>query len=91
MEPHCLADGAAFVDGRGGGGIPREVAERSTVVMICVSDTPDVVEVTEGEAGVLAGLAPGSLVVDHSTISPSETRRLAGGWKRPARGGWTPR
>ena len=59
-------------------GSPREVAERSTVVMICVSDTPDVVEVTEGEAGVLAGLAPGSLVVDHSTISPSETRRLAG-------------
>ena len=59
-------------------GSPREVAERSTVVMICVSDTPDVVEVTEGETGVLAGLAPGSLVVDHSTISPSETRRLAG-------------
>ena len=59
-------------------GSPREVAERSTVVMICVSDTPDVVEVTEGEAGVLAGLAAGSLVVDHSTISPSETRRLAG-------------
>ena len=59
-------------------GSPREVAERSTVVMICVSDTPDVVEVTEGETGVLAGLAAGSLVVDHSTISPSETRRLAG-------------
>ena len=59
-------------------GSPREVAERSTVVMICVSDTPDVVEVTEGEDGVLAGLAAGSLVVDHSTISPSETRRLAG-------------
>ena len=63
--------------GAGAAGSPREVAEASSVVMICVSDTPDVVEVTEGPAGVLAGLAPGSLVVDHSTISPSETRRLA--------------
>ncbi len=59
-------------------GSPREVAERSTVVMICVSDTPDVVAVTEGPEGVLAGLSAGSVVVDHSTISPSETRRLAG-------------
>ncbi len=58
-------------------GSPREVAERSGVVLICVSDTPDVVAVTEGADGVLAGLAPGALVVDHSTISPSETRRLA--------------
>ena len=63
--------------GAGAAGSPREVAEASSVVMICVSDTPDVVEVTEGPTGVLAGLAPGSLVVDHSTISPSETRRLA--------------
>nr|MDE0500329.1 NAD(P)-dependent oxidoreductase [bacterium] len=59
-------------------GSPREVAERSTVVMICVSDTPDVVAVTEGPDGILAGLSAGSVVVDHSTISPSETRRLAG-------------
>ena len=47
------------------------------MVLICVSDTPDVVAVTEGPDGILAGLAPGSVVVDHSTISPSETRRLA--------------
>ena len=58
-------------------GSPREVAEGSSVVMICVSDTPDVVAVTEGPDGILAGLSPGSVVVDHSTISPSETRRLA--------------
>lgn len=63
--------------GASGAGSPREVAERCTVVMICVSDTPDVVAVTEGSDGVLAGLSPGSVVVDHSTISPSETRRLA--------------
>ena len=63
--------------GASAAGSAREVAERSTVVMICVSDTPDVVAVTEGPDGILAGLSPGSVVVDHSTISPSETRRLA--------------
>ena len=63
--------------GASAAGSPREVAEQSTVVLICVADTPDVVAVTEGESGILAGLAPGSVVVDHSTISPSETRRLA--------------
>ena len=46
--------------------------------MLCVSDTPDVVEVVSGPGGVLTGLRPGSVVVDHSTISPVETRRLAG-------------
>ena len=69
---------APVVDlGASAAGSPREVAQRCTVVLICVSDTPDVVAVTEGPDGVLAGLSPGSVVVDHSTISPSETRRLA--------------
>jgi|FLYL01.1.fsa_nt_gi 3-hydroxyisobutyrate dehydrogenase len=56
---------------------PREVAERCRVVMICVSDTPDVVEVVTGADGLLHAVAPGSLLVDHSTISPAATRRLA--------------
>lgn len=56
---------------------PREVAERCRVVMICVSDTPDVVEVVTAPDGLLHGVAPGSLLVDHSTISPAVTRRLA--------------
>lgn len=57
---------------------PADVASRCDVVMICVSDTPDVIEVVEGPDGVLDGLRAGSLVVDHSTISPAETERLAG-------------
>lgn len=73
--------------GASAAGSPREVAERSSVVLICVSDTPDVVAVTEGPDGILAGLAPGSVVVDHSTISPSETRRLAG-LAQEAGGSW---
>jgi 3-hydroxyisobutyrate dehydrogenase-like beta-hydroxyacid dehydrogenase len=57
---------------------PAEVARQCPIVMICVSDTPDVIEVVEGEDGLAQGLDEGSLVVDHSTISPSVTRELAG-------------
>jgi 3-hydroxyisobutyrate dehydrogenase len=46
--------------------------------MVCVSDTPDVEQVVTGPDGVLDGLSDGSLVIDHSTISPSATVRLAG-------------
>lgn len=57
---------------------PADVAERSDIVVICVSDTPDVEEVILGERGVIHGARPGSLVIDCSTISPKATRRIAG-------------
>jgi 3-hydroxyisobutyrate dehydrogenase len=50
------------------------LAKASDVIIICVSDTPDVVEVLTSLKG---GLSAGKLVIDHSTISPLETRRLA--------------
>lgn len=56
---------------------PAELAAASDVVITCVSDTPDVEEVLLGDAGVLQGARPGSLVIDMSTISPSATRELA--------------
>lgn len=56
---------------------PQAVAETCPVVMICVSDSPDVEAVTTGEAGIIGAVRPGSLVVDHSTISPTVTRKLA--------------
>ena len=56
---------------------PAEVAAGSDVVLICVSDSPDVEAVVEGPGGLLDGLRAGSLVVDHSTISPAATVRLA--------------
>jgi 3-hydroxyisobutyrate dehydrogenase-like beta-hydroxyacid dehydrogenase len=55
----------------------RELAADCDTVLICVSDSPDVRAVVDGDDGVLAGLRPGALVVDHSTISPSVTRELA--------------
>ncbi|MFN8519228.1 MAG: NAD(P)-dependent oxidoreductase [Chloroflexota bacterium] len=56
----------------------RELAATSEVVVVCVSDSPDVEDVLFGADGVAEGLAPGSLVIDCSTISPGVTRDLAG-------------
>jgi 3-hydroxyisobutyrate dehydrogenase len=66
-----LADGATPARS------PADLASRSDLVMVCVSDTPDVEQVALGPDGVLAGVSPGSLVIDHSSISPAATRRLA--------------
>jgi len=56
---------------------PADLAAQSDIIVICVSDTPDVEAVIMGEQGVLGGVKPGSLVVDCSTISPIVTRELA--------------
>ncbi len=56
---------------------PADVAVRSDIILVCVSDTPDVEAVILGENGVLAGVKAGSLVIDCSTISPIVTRKLA--------------
>lgn len=56
---------------------PAEVARHCPVVLICVSDSPDVETVVRAEDGLLVGIDKGSLIVDHSTISPTVTRDLA--------------
>ncbi len=56
---------------------PAALAAQSDVILICVSDTPDVEAVILGPEGILSSIQPGTLVVDHSTISPRATRELA--------------
>jgi 3-hydroxyisobutyrate dehydrogenase len=58
-------------------GSPRAVAAASDIVVLCVSDTPDVEAVLFGPDGVAEGLARGALVIDCSTISPRATRDFA--------------
>ena len=59
---------------------PADLAAACDIVIMCVSDTPDVQAVILGDTppGVLHGLQDGALVIDMSTISPSATRELAG-------------
>jgi 3-hydroxyisobutyrate dehydrogenase-like beta-hydroxyacid dehydrogenase len=46
----------------------REVAEASDVVGICVRTDQQVLDVLQGENGLLAGASPGLLIAVHSTI-----------------------
>jgi 2-hydroxy-3-oxopropionate reductase len=64
-------------EGAGVAATPREVAERSTVSITMLPDSPDVSAVVEGADGILAGARPGHLLIDMSTISPIVARRLA--------------
>jgi 3-hydroxyisobutyrate dehydrogenase-like beta-hydroxyacid dehydrogenase len=56
---------------------PREVAEASRITFTMVSDTAALQAVTDGRDGVLAGLSPGKVYVDMSTVSPRASRELA--------------
>jgi 2-hydroxy-3-oxopropionate reductase len=56
---------------------PREVAEKSDVIITMLPDSPQVREVVAGEDGVLEGVKEGSLIIDMSTISPVVTEELA--------------
>lgn len=58
-------------------GSPADLASQCDLVLICVSDTPDVEAVVLGDDGVIHGVRPGALVVDHSTISPRATQEIA--------------
>lgn len=60
---------------------PADVAAHSDIVIVCVSDTPDVQAVVLGENGIIHGAKPGTLVIDCSTISPRATREMAAALK----------
>jgi 3-hydroxyisobutyrate dehydrogenase-like beta-hydroxyacid dehydrogenase len=55
----------------------KEVGERSTVVFLCVTGSPQVEATIRGDEGLAAGLKPGSVIVDCSTSDPTSTLRLA--------------
>jgi 3-hydroxyisobutyrate dehydrogenase-like beta-hydroxyacid dehydrogenase len=57
---------------------PRAAAEAAEITFSMVTGTAALRAVTEGPDGVLAGLRPGKVYVDMSTVSPSASRELAG-------------
>ena len=56
---------------------PREVAEAAEVIFSMVTDDAALEAVASGPDGILAGLAPGKVYVDMSTVSPHLSRELA--------------
>ena len=55
----------------------QDVARQSEIIIIIVPDTPNVDAVLFGPNGVAAGLSPGKIVVDMSSISPIATKEFA--------------
>ena len=53
------------------------VAERADIVFLMVPDTPDVEAALFADNGIAAGLSPGKVVVDMSSISPIATKVFA--------------
>jgi 3-hydroxyisobutyrate dehydrogenase len=59
------------------GETPRQVTERSEVIFSMVTNTAACQEIFNGNDGILAGLEPGKVVIDMSTISATVSRELA--------------
>jgi 3-hydroxyisobutyrate dehydrogenase-like beta-hydroxyacid dehydrogenase len=58
-------------------GSPREVAAASDFTFSMVTNSPALEMIVEGPDGILAGLAPGKVLIDMSTVSPEFSRSVA--------------
>jgi 3-hydroxyisobutyrate dehydrogenase-like beta-hydroxyacid dehydrogenase len=56
---------------------PRAVAAAADFTFSMVTNSAAINSITEGPDGILAGLAPGKLLIDMSTVSPAVSRALA--------------
>lgn len=63
--------------GGDGAATPREAAQGAELVLTCVGNDDDLRAVVLGADGVLAGMAPGSILVDHTSASAGIARELA--------------
>jgi 2-hydroxy-3-oxopropionate reductase len=56
---------------------PKEVAERSQIIITMLPDSPDVVSVALGPEGLIEGVSDGDIYIDMSTIAPSVAVRIS--------------
>ena len=56
---------------------PRQVVEAAGITFSMLTDSAALEEVVAGPGGVLAGIAPGKIFIDMSTVSPAISRDLA--------------
>jgi len=66
-----VKEGAIWADS------PRKVVEASEITFSMVTNTEALDAITQGENGVLAGLLPGKIYVDMSTVSPEKSQEVA--------------
>ncbi len=56
---------------------PAAAASGKAIVMLCVGNDDDVRSVVYGDNGVLGSMAPGSILIDHTTASAELARELS--------------
>lgn len=73
------AKAEAWVAAQGGrhAATPREAAAGADFVMACVGNDNDLRAVCLGPDGAFAGMRPGAIFVDHTTVSAQVTREMA--------------
>jgi 3-hydroxyisobutyrate dehydrogenase len=78
VSNRTAAKAEAWVAERGGrlAASPREAAEGAAAVITMVVDGAQVEEVLLGDDGAAHGAAPGTLMIDMSTIAPADARRI---------------
>lgn len=55
---------------------PKELAEKSDIVEFCLTTSAVVEKIVYGENGVLAGIKPGSVLIDFGTSIPASTKKI---------------
>ena len=82
----------ALVDkGASSAATAAEAASASDYVILSLNSPAIVRRAVFGEAGVVAGAKPGTLIIDMSSIDPEATRQLAADAAEKACAGWTAR
>jgi 3-hydroxyisobutyrate dehydrogenase/2-hydroxy-3-oxopropionate reductase len=56
---------------------PKQVAEQSDIIFLCVGDTAMSELVTLGPGGLVEGVKPGTIIADCSTVAPAYARKVA--------------
>jgi len=57
-------------------GSPKEIAEASDIIMLCMDTSASVEGRVYGDDGVIAGLSEGKVVIDFGTSLPSSTKKV---------------
>lgn len=55
---------------------PKELAEASDIVMLCLTTSEVVEKVVYGDNGILAGIKEGAVLIDFGTSIPASTRKI---------------
>jgi len=74
VQPAAVA--ALTAAGATAAATPRDIAAGSEIVITMLPDAPDVERVALGPDGIAAGIKPGAIYIDMSTIDPGTTRKV---------------